>query len=146
MAQQTLNGLRVAICHIQWGRIRLKCMNAYLIVVVVTALVTVWAATNDFTRPKWLLANMSRVGVSQSSLIPLGLLKAAGGLGLLVGIAVPIVGLIAASGLILFFLGAIATHLRARDFSFGYGAPFVFLLLAAASLVLRAVDVASEEL
>ncbi|HZZ00755.1 MAG TPA: DoxX family protein [Candidatus Baltobacteraceae bacterium] len=112
-------------------------MTAYLIVVVVTALVNMWAAVSDFTRPRWLLASMNRVGVLQSSLIPLGLLKAAGGLGLLVGIVVPIVGLIAAGGLILFFLGAIATHLRARDFSFGYGAPFVFLLLAAASFVLQ---------
>jgi hypothetical protein len=112
-------------------------MTACLIVVAITAIANIWAAANDFSRPNWLLANMSKVGVARSSLVPLGLLKAAGGLGLLVGIAVPTVGLIAAGGLILFFLGAIVTHLRARDYSLGYGAPILFLLLAAASLILQ---------
>jgi hypothetical protein len=112
-------------------------VTACIIVVVITAIVNVWAAANDFIRPSWLLANMSQVGVARSSLVPLGLLKATGGLGLLVGIAVPTVGLIAAGGLILFFLGAIATHLRARDHSLGHGAPILFLLLAVASLILQ---------
>jgi hypothetical protein len=112
-------------------------MTPYLIIVVVTAIVNIWAAANDFSPPNWLLANMSKVGVARSSLVPLGLLKAAGGLGLLVGIAVPVVGLIAASGLILFFLAAIAAHLRAHDYSLGYGAPILFLFLAGASLILQ---------
>jgi hypothetical protein len=41
----------------------------------------------------------------------------------------------AASGLVLFFVGAIVIHLRARDYSFGLA--LVFLLLAIAALVLR---------
>ena len=56
-------------------------------------------------------------------------------LGLLVGIRVPLIGIAAAVGLVLFFVGAIITHLRARDYSFGLAA--VFLLLAVAALVLR---------
>jgi DoxX-like family len=112
-------------------------MTTYLIVVVVTAVANIWAAANDCTHPNWLLANMTKVGVARSSLVPLGVLKAAGGIGLLIGIAVPVVGLIAAAGLIVFFLGAIATHLRARDYSLGYGAPILFLLLAGAALVVQ---------
>jgi hypothetical protein len=54
---------------------------------------------------------------------------------LLVGIAVPQIGIAAAAGLVLFFVGAIITHLRARDYSFGLAV--VFLLLAVAALVLR---------
>jgi len=64
----------------------------------------------------------------------LGILKAAGALGLLVGIGVPIIGTAAAAGLVLFFVGAILIHLRARDYTFGLAV--VFLLLAVASLVL----------
>jgi hypothetical protein len=64
----------------------------------------------------------------------LGTLKAAGALGLVIGICVPLIGIAAAVGLVLFFVGAIVTHLRARDYSFGLAV--VFLLLAVAALVL----------
>jgi hypothetical protein len=47
---------------------------------------------------------------------------------------VPLIGTAAAIGLTLFFIGAIITHLRARDYSFGLAT--AFLLLAVASLVL----------
>ncbi len=67
----------------------------------------------------------------------LGILKAAGAIGLPVGIAVPQIGIAAAVGLVLFFVAAIITHLRAHDYSFGLAV--VFLLLAVAALVLRLV-------
>jgi hypothetical protein len=50
-------------------------------------------------------------------------------------VGVPLIGTAAAVCLILFFVGAIITHLRARDYSFGLAV--VFLLLAVATLVLR---------
>ena len=61
--------------------------------------------------------------------------KAAGALGLLAGIGVPVIGIAAAVGFILFFVGAIITHLRGRDYSLGPA--IVFLLLAIAALALR---------
>ena len=61
------------------------------------------------------LANMAKLGVPESSLTTLGILKAVGALGLLVGISMPLIGIAAAVGLTLFFVGAIITHLRARD-------------------------------
>ena len=57
------------------------------------------AAANDFIRPNWLLANMTKLGVRESWLTRLGLLKAAGALGVLVGIRVPLIGVAAAVGL-----------------------------------------------
>lgn len=69
-----------------------------------------------------------------SSLFGLGVLKAAGAAGLLVGFAVQLIGTAAAAGLALFFVGAIAVPLRARDH--GYWLPGVFLLPAVGSLVL----------
>ncbi|MGH9344749.1 MAG: DoxX family protein, partial [Terriglobia bacterium] len=52
-------------------------------------------------------------------------------------IGVPLIGFVAAVGLTLFFVGAIITHLRARDYSLGRGVPVMFLLIAAAALVVE---------
>ncbi len=109
--------------------------TVYIIVTVLTAAANFFSATLDFIRYKQVLINMAKAGVPDSWITVLGTLKAAGALGLLVGIGVPLIGTAAAVGLILFFVGAIITHLRARDYSFGLAV--VFLLLAVAALVLR---------
>jgi hypothetical protein len=108
---------------------------AYIAVTVLAAAANVFSATLDFIRYKEILINMAKVGVSESWLTTLGILKAAGALGLLVGIRVPLIGIAAAIGLVLFFIAAIVTHLRGRDYSFGLA--IVFLALALAALVLR---------
>ncbi len=107
----------------------------YIIVIVMAAAANSYAATLDFLRSQKILASMARLGVPKSWLPRLGMLKAAGALGLLVGLGVPLIGTAAAIGLILFFVAAIITHLRAHDRSFGLAA--AFLLLAVAALVLR---------
>jgi hypothetical protein len=109
--------------------------TAYLVVTALASVANTFSATLDFVRYQKILLAMARAGVPESWLTTLGVLKAAGALGLLVGIVVPSVGIAAASGLILFFVAAIITHLRVRDDSFGLAA--VFLLLAVAALVLR---------
>jgi hypothetical protein len=109
--------------------------TAYVVVTVLTAAANTLAATVDFTRPAWLLGNMGKARVPQSWLFPLGALKAAGALGLLVGIAVPPLGVAASVGLVLFFIGALITHVRARYWDIA--PPVAFLLLAVGSLVLR---------
>ncbi|WP_199433316.1 DoxX family protein [Qaidamihabitans albus] len=109
--------------------------TAYIVVAVLAASANAGIAALDFRRSGWVLANMDRVGVPRSWLFSLGALKAAGALGLLVGIGVPPIGVAAAAGLVLFFTGAVITHLRAREYSLSY--PAAFLLLAAGSLVLR---------
>ena len=108
---------------------------AYIIVTVIAAAANIFSATLDFIRFKQILVNMAKVGVSESWITILGILKAAGAVGLLVGIAVPLIGVAAAIGLVLFFIGAIITHRRAGDSSFGLAV--IFLLLAVAALVLR---------
>jgi DoxX-like family len=110
--------------------------TAYIVVTVVTAAANIYAATNDFIRPKWLLGNMSKLRVPESSLRILGVLRAAGAAGLLIGIGVPLIGLAAAVGLTLFFIGAVITHFRAHDLSLGNGVPVMFLGLALAALAL----------
>jgi hypothetical protein len=86
---------------------------------------------------KPILPGMAKAGVPESWLTVLGILKTAGAVGLLLGlIGVPLIGTAAATGLILFFVGAIITHLRARDYSQQFGLAIGFLLLAVATLVL----------
>ena len=109
--------------------------TAYIVVTLLAAAANIFSATLDFIRFKPILINMARVGVSESWINTLGTLKAAGALGLLVGIAMPLIGVAAAGGLVLFFVGAIVTHLRARDYSFGLAV--VFLMLSVTALVLR---------
>ena len=65
---------------------------AYLIVTVVTAAANVFSATLDFIRYKQISINMARVGVPESWMPLLGILKGAAAVGLLVGIGVPFVG------------------------------------------------------
>jgi hypothetical protein len=107
---------------------------AYLVVTILAAGANVFAAAVDFIRPQWLLDTMGKVGVAESWLPVLGILKAAGALGLLIGIAVPTVGIAAAAGLTLFFVGAIATHLRAHNYSLVM--PAMFLIAAVGTLAL----------
>jgi hypothetical protein len=109
--------------------------TAYAAVAVLTAAANGYAATVDFTRPQWLLRNMAKARVPQSWLFSLGALKAAGALGVLAGIGAPLLGFAASAGLVLFFIGALMTHFRARYWDIA--PPVAFLLLAAGSLVLR---------
>lgn len=109
---------------------------AYVVVTVLAAGLNAWAAYVDFAGAQWVIANMDRYGIPRSWLFWLGALKAMGAVGLLLGLRVPLFGVMASLGLVLYFLGAIATVLRAGCCShLRYPAPF--LLLAIASLVLR---------
>jgi DoxX-like family len=86
---------------------------AYLSVTGLTAAVTMQAAVADFVRSEWVVSNMDKYGVPRSWLVPLGAVKAAGAAGLLIGIGVPLIGIAAAVGLVLFFIGAVVTVVRA---------------------------------
>jgi len=112
-------------------------MSAYVIATALAAALNIYASVNDFVRPHSLLKNMRRLGVPESSLPILGIVKAAGAIGLLIGIRLPMIGTLAATGLTVFFIGAIITHLRARDYSLGNGVPVIFLAGVLAALILR---------
>jgi hypothetical protein len=65
-------------------------------------------------------------------MVPFGTLLAAGAVGLIAGFVAPMIGALAAGGLVVYFIGAVGAHLRAGDTGFG-GAVF-FLILAAGAL------------
>lgn len=86
-----------------------------------------------------ILPGMARAGVPESWLrFPIGTLKIAGALGLLVGLfGVAPLGIAAAIGLVLFFVCAVYTHIRAGDFSAQFALANSFLLLSVATLVIN---------
>ena len=67
----------------------LSLFTAYLVVTALAVAANLFAAGADFVRNPRSPSNMDRVGVPHSWMIPLGILKAAGALGLLIGIFVP---------------------------------------------------------
>jgi hypothetical protein len=109
---------------------------AYVIVAIVAAAANLYGASADLRRADWIIANMDRLGVSLDRLPLLGGLKVAGAVGLLVGIGVPLVGVAAGIGLVLFFVGAIVTVIGVRWYAH-LPYPATFLLLAVAALALR---------
>jgi hypothetical protein len=108
----------------------------YILVVGVTGLANAAFAIADFARSGYVLANSAAVHVPESWLPALGALKAAGAGGLLLGLAgVPLVGILGAAGLVLFFAGAVVAHIRARVFG-NIAFPGALLALALGSLLL----------
>lgn len=105
----------------------------YVVVTTLAALMNGYAATLNFVGAESVKAVADRVQVSQRWMVPFGILLASGAVGLLLGMAVPVLGSAAAIGLILYFICAVSAHLRAHDTQIG-GAMF-FLLLAVAALV-----------
>jgi hypothetical protein len=110
--------------------------TAYLVVTIITVVANAWAAVADFSRAGFVLANQAEVRVPESWLPPLGALKAAGAAGLLIGLAaVRPIGIAAAAGLVLFFIGALFAHARAGVFH-NMAFPGFYFVLALASLIL----------
>lgn len=108
----------------------------YAVVTGITIAVNAGIAAADFARAKFVLANSEQVGVPPSWLPVLATLKAAGAVGLAAGLlGVQFLGIAAATGLVLFFIGAMAAHIRARVY-YNIAFPGTYLLLAGASLAL----------
>jgi DoxX-like family len=113
---------------------------AYTVVGVLLALGVLASATAQLTGNKVVLANLVHLGLPLSIIPFLASCLIAGGLGLLVGLWYPPLGIAAAVGLVLYFVGALVAHLRKADFK-GLPAPILFLVLAGAALSLQVVSI-----
>jgi hypothetical protein len=99
---------------------------------VIVILAAAWIGFSAFsllTRKAFVVDNLAAYGVPESWWPWLGTAKALGAAGLLVGLAVPLVGVAASVGLVVYFSGAVVTIVRARAFSH---VPFPLLYLAPA--------------
>jgi hypothetical protein len=109
---------------------------AYVVVTAVTGLASASIAVADLVPARFVLANMDEVGVPRPWLPRLAVLKGAAAAGLLLGLlGLRPFGIAAAAGLVLFFTGALATHVRARVF-YNIAVPGAFFALAVASAAL----------
>jgi hypothetical protein len=99
------------------------------IVVTIAAAWIGFSAVSLLTRRAYVVDNLADYGVPESWWPWLGTLKALGAAGLLVGLAVPAVGVAASAGLVVYFAGAVVTIARAR--AFGH-IPFPLLYLVPA--------------
>jgi hypothetical protein len=105
-------------------------------VLIVTILANAGVALADFASAKFVLDNSAQVGVSVRAVPVLGALKVAGAAGLVVGLlGVRPIGIAAALGLIAFFVGALAAHVRAGVY-YNIAFPLAYLAMATASLVI----------
>ena len=84
----------------------------YVTVTVVASVVTGLAAVTYLIGHEYPKAQADLKRVPRSWVPVLGALLAAGSLGLLAGFAVPPLGILAAAGLVLYFVGALIAHLR----------------------------------
>ncbi|MFD7301029.1 DoxX family protein [Streptomyces pharetrae] len=110
--------------------------TAYAIITVIAVLANAGIAVADLSKAGFVLANSAEVGLPRTWLPWLAALKAAGAAGLLLGLmGAPVVGLAAATGLVLFYIGAVAAHIRARVHH-NIAFPGGYLTLSLASLTL----------
>lgn len=97
------------------------------IVVLLTAAWVGFSAYSLHTHKAYVVDSLTEYGVPRSWWVWLGAAKGLGAVGLLLGLWIPVIGIAAAIGLVLYFLGAVVTVLRARAFS---SIPFPLLYLA----------------
>jgi hypothetical protein len=110
-----------------------------VVVVAVTVAINAFSGVAALLHWRPILPGMVKAGVPESWLtFPIGTLKTAGAAGLLAGLLVQLPALVAAAaiGLVLFFVCALYTHVRAADFTVQFFLAVFFLTMACASLVL----------
>jgi hypothetical protein len=109
--------------------------TAYVVVTILAAAMTAFSAGSEYFRAPYLAEPMKRLRLPDSWRVPLSAVKAAGAVGLLVGLFIPPIGVAAAIGVVLYFVGAVLWTLRVRWYAH-LPVPVWYMAPAAASLVL----------
>ncbi len=108
---------------------------AVAIVCILLALALVVSGAFKLKKNPDLVEGMAAVGVPEHRLWLLAVAEVAGAIGLVVGLFWWPIGVAAAIGVILYFVGATGAHIRVRDTHLG--PPLALLLVAAVALGLR---------
>jgi len=120
-----------------WREEVVKMHAAYLVITLVFALMVAYSGVGKIRRePLPVRVVHETVGVPLKYFPLLAACEFAGALGLMVGIWWPPIGIAAGIGLVLYFVGAVVSHLRVGDFK-GIGSAAFMLVLAAGALTLR---------
>ena len=106
-----------------------------VIVSVLLALAVIGSAMGKLTKQPKVVEMLTGLGVPLGWFPRLAAAELAGGVGLLVGLAVAGIGIAAAIGLIVYFIGAVATHVRAKNKQIA--PPTALGVLAVVALIFR---------
>ena len=110
---------------------------AYIILAIIRAVQIVFSSVGKLQRtPRVVKKIVEGAKVPVQWLLWLAACEIAGALGILIGIAWAPLGIAAALGLVLYFVGAIVAHVRVGDFK-GMRTPIVPLLFSVAVLITR---------
>ncbi|MFJ9368312.1 DoxX family protein [Nocardia sp. NPDC101769] len=109
---------------------------AYYIVGTVAALWVGFSGYSLFAQKQFVVDPLNDYGVPRSWWNWLATAKSVGALGLIVGFFIPVIGIAAAVGVILYFLGAVATTIRARSYKTTIF-PVLYIVPVAAALALQ---------
>lgn len=110
---------------------------ASVIVSALLALVTAFSGYGKLTgNPQVVEPLTTKLGVPRRLIPVLGTLLVAGAIGTVAGIWWAPIGIAATACFVIYFLGAVITHVRAKDWA-GVGPTGGLLVLSAAALVLR---------
>lgn len=108
---------------------------AYVAVAILLSLLLLASGTLLLAKEKGVVKTMTELGVPLSVFPMLAALKYAGALGLLAGIVYRPLGVAASVGVVLYFAGAVITHLRANDVK-GTPMPTVLAVVSTVPLLL----------
>jgi len=112
---------------------------AYIVIAVLSALALPVSATAKLRRTPQIVDGLTGLGVPLGLFPFLAACEIAGAGGLIIGIWYPPLGIASAIGLVLYFVGAVGTHLRGRDFK-GMPNAAVMLAVSAAALILGVIS------
>ena len=108
----------------------------YVVVTILAAAAVGYSAAAVCFRAAWVVQALTDYRVPRSWCPWLGAAKTAGAIGLLAGLFLPVIGVMAEAGLVLYFTGAVITVIRARWYSH-IPYPLVYLAPVLASAALR---------
>lgn len=110
-------------------------MTGLLVATIVSIVANGSIAVADYLKAGFVLKNSGEVHLPEWTLPYLATVKLAGAIGLVVGLAaMPWMGVAAAIGLVLFFVGAIIAHIRASVY-YNIAFPGLYLALAIAAAI-----------
>jgi|ERR1700677_4401707 hypothetical protein len=111
--------------------------TAYIAITLVVGLLVAGSGLAKIARKADVVKTIHElIGVPMKYLSLLAVCELAGAIGLVVGIWVPMLGVAAGIGLVLYFVGAVVAHLRVDDAK-GIGPAFFMLVLVGGALALR---------
>ena len=110
---------------------------ALIVLAVLLGVASGGSAIQKLRRDPTVVASMHAVGVADRQIPILAVLELAGAVGLLVGIWFVPIGIAAAIGLSLYFIGAVASHIRARRPAREAIPAAIIMVLALATLMLE---------